>query len=362
VRDQTDGGLPAHPPGQGDRLAELCAAVSGGDPRSARLSTVRQLTQARPAGSLGRLDEVVHRVAAIRRTATSGPLPSVVSVLAGDHGVAAHGVSAHRHGLTGRVLRLIASGQAPVNIVAARVPASVECADFGLLEPVGEQRYKVAAGTGDICREDAMSPSQAHEAMSNGAAYAADRLASPSMLAVGEIGVGNTTAAAALACRLTGVPATKMVGAGSGVDEATVARKRQLIEQALSRTSRVPDDPMRILAALGGFEIAGNVGVILAAAGRGQVVVIDGAITAIAALIAVRLCPAVSGALIAAHCSTEPAHQATLHALGQQPLLDLGMRLGMASGAALALNLINSALAVAHLMPSATAVGLAVAT
>ena len=342
-----------------DRIAELCAAVTPPDPRSARLSAVRQLTLARTAGSLGRLDDLVHRIAAIRRAASPGPLPAVVSVLAGDHGVAARGVSVHQRGTTGQVLRLVAAGQAPVNIMAARVPAMVESADFGLLEPVGDQRYKVAPGTADICRADAMSPAQARQGILNGAAYAAERLGPAQLLAVGEIGVGNTTATAALACRLTGTSPAQMVGAGSGVGARIVERKRGLVEQALRRTRWVPDDPLRILAALGGHEIAGNVGVILAAAGRRQVVIIDGVITAAAAMVAVRLCPAAAGAIVAAHCSAEPAHKVLLDALGQPPLLDLGMRLGMASGAALALGLINSALAVADLTPSARCAGLA---
>lgn len=357
--ERTLGGRPAPAPDQDDRIAELCAAVTRPDPRSARLSAVRQLTRARTSGSLGRLDDLVHRIAAIRRTASPGPLSAAVSVLAGDHGVAAHGVSAHQRGITGQVLRLIAAGRAPVNIMAARVPATVESADFGLLVPVGDQRYKVAPGTADICHQDAMSSAQARQAVLNGAAYATERLVLAPLLAVGEIGVGNTTAAAALACRLTGTSPAGMVGAGSGVDAQTLERKRDLVEQALRRSRGVPDDPLRILAALGGYEIAGNVGVILAAAGHRQVVIIDGVITAAAAMVAVRMCPAAADALVAAHCSTEPAHKVLLEALGQPPLLDLGMRLGMATGAALALGLINSALAVADFTPSASSAGLA---
>jgi nicotinate-nucleotide--dimethylbenzimidazole phosphoribosyltransferase len=343
-----------------DRIAELTDAVVPPDPVSARLSAVRQLTRARTVGSLGRLDDLVHQIAAVRRAPSSGPLPAVVSVLAGDHGVAAHDVSAHKRGVTGQVLRLIADRKAPVNILADRAPATVQSADFGLFEPVGDQRYKVASGTEDICYADAMSAAQVRQAVLNGAAYAAERLAWAPLLAVGEIGVGNTTAAAALACRLTGTSPARMVGAGSGIGPQTLERKRGLVEQALRRTSGVPDDPLRILAALGGYEIAGNVGVILAAAGRAQVVVIDGVITAVAAMVAVRMCPAAAGTLVAAHCSTEPAHEVLLHELGQRPLLDLGMHLGMASGAVLALGLINSALAVADLTPSASSVGMRV--
>ncbi|WP_349879215.1 nicotinate-nucleotide--dimethylbenzimidazole phosphoribosyltransferase [Micromonospora sp. HUAS YX12] len=343
-----------------ETVAGLCAAVPLVDARCARLAKIMQLTRALPAGSLGVLDDLTGRIAAIRAEPTSGALPAIVSVLAGDHGVAVHGTSAYEHGFTGRVLRLIASGRAPVNILAAQVPARVEYADVGLVEPVGDPRYRVAAGTADLSRQDAMTGEQAHRAVLTGARYAAERLADRPLLGIGEIGVGNTTAATALAARLLGVPPTDLVGPGSGVGPAVVQSKRTLIEAALDRIGRLPDDPIRILAAVGGLEIAANVGVILAAAANRQVIVFDGTITAVSALTAVRLCPAVAGYLIPAHCSTEPVHRHLLEALGQPPLLDLGMRLGMASGAALALSLVNGALAVAHLTPEARAVDLAV--
>ncbi|MFJ6194862.1 nicotinate-nucleotide--dimethylbenzimidazole phosphoribosyltransferase [Micromonospora sp. NPDC092111] len=336
----------------------LCATVPPVDPHAVRLSQVRQRAQARPPDALGTLDAVAHRVAGIRRGAAPGPLPAVVSVLAGDHGVARHGTSRYRHGYTGRVLELIRAGLAPVCTLAARVPARVECADVGLAEPVGDQRYKIGPGTRDITRDPAMAPEQVVRAVLGGARYATERLTDVPMVAVGEIGVGNTTAATALAARLLDTDVADLVGAGSGVTADVVARKRRLIDTALTRHAGVPGDPLALLAALGGFEIAGNVGVILAAAGRRQVVVIDGTMTAVAALVAVRLCPASAGYLVAGHRSTEPAHQAVLADLGLPPLLDLGMRLGMAAGAVLALHLINGVLAVAESTPSARSAGL----
>jgi nicotinate-nucleotide--dimethylbenzimidazole phosphoribosyltransferase len=339
-------------------IRDLCDAVAPADRRQARLAQVRQLTAARPAGSLGRLDDAVLRVAAIRRTPRPAPLTAVVSVLAGDHGVAGHGTSRYRHGFTGRVLALINDGRAPVNRLAARVPARVETADLGLVEPVGDPRYRVAAGTADLCAADAMTAAETERALANGVRYADERLAGDGMVGVGEIGVGNTTATSALTARLLGVPAAATVGAGSGVDDATVLRKRALIETALTRTGGLPDDPLRLLAALGGLEIAGNVGVILAAAARRQVVVIDGTITAVAALIAVRLSRSVADHLIAGHCSAEPAHRLLLAELGLHPLLSLDMRLGMASGAAMAMSLLAGALEVAAETPDAVEAGL----
>ncbi len=341
-------------------VADLVAAVAPPERMHARLAQVRQRTLARPVGSLGRLDEISYQIAGIRRAPLTGPLPAVVSVLAADHGVARQGVSRFTHGLTGQVLGLINDGAAPVNLLADRVPARVETADFGLVEPVGDQRYKVAAGTHDICSADAMTEQEAADAVRNGARYAADRLADAEMVGVGEIGVGNTTTTSVLAARLLGTTAAAAVGAGSGVDSATVALKRALVDSALRRTAPVADDPMRLLAAVGGLEIAGNVGVILAAAARHQVVVLDGTITAVAALVAVRLCPSVRGYLIAAHRSAEPVHGLLLDALGTPPVLSLDMRLGMASGAALAMGLINATLVVATSTPNAASVGLTV--
>jgi len=317
------------------------------------------LTLARPADSLGELDGLVHRIAGMRGWSQPTPLSAAVSVLAGDHGVAAHGTSAFRDGVSAAVLRLITAGRAPVNILAGRASAVVHCADFGLREPVGDQRFKVAAGTCDISRADAMTPAQAGQAISNGIGYAEEVLGDAAMVAVGEVGLGNTTVSAALVARLLGRSAVDTVGAGSGVDPAVVARKRRLVDEALVRTRSTPDDPVRLLAALGGYEIAGNVGVILACARRRAVVVLDGYIAGVAALLAERMCPAVRDFLVAAHRSSEPGHGPVLDALGLCPILDLGMRLGMASGAALALPVINSALAVAADTPPARLVGLA---
>lgn len=343
-----------------DLLAQVCRSVAPTDPRSARLSRMRQLTLARPAGSLGQLDETVHRIAAIRGYVDGlGVLPSVVSVLAGDHGVARHRVSAFRPETTAAVFALVADERAPVNVLARQVPAPLHATDIGLAEPIGDQTYKVGAGTADLCAGDAMPVEHAHRAVDTGIRWATDRLASAALVAVGELGVGNTTSAAALAARLLGVAPDGMVGAGSGVDATTAARKRELVVQALARTASLPDDPVRLLAALGGYEIAGNVGVILSAASRRQVVVLDGFITGVAALVAVRLCPAVRGYLVAGHRSTEPGHAAVLAALGLRPLLALDMRLGMASGAVLALGLIGAALAVDVDVPPARLVGLA---
>jgi nicotinate-nucleotide--dimethylbenzimidazole phosphoribosyltransferase len=318
---------------------------------------MRQLTLARPPDSLGDLDAGYLKIAAIRAQTSPGPLHAAVSVLAGDHGVAVHGTSRFHTDVTAAVARLVAAGRAPVNTLAASASAEVYLADFGLTEPVGHQRFKVGAGTRDISRADAMSMSEAHQALANGRAHV-QSIAGAGMIAVGEIGVGNTTAAAALAARLLGQSASATVGLGTGIGPEQLVRKTSLIESALTRSAAVPDDPVRLLAALGGFEIAGNVGVILGAAERGMVIVLDGYITGVAALLAARICPAVTSFLVAGHRSREPGHAGVLGVLGLRPLLDLGLHLGMASGAALALPMINAVLAVGRDTPVALDVGL----
>lgn len=342
-----------------DMIDQVRGSIAEPDSRSARLSRMRQLTLARPAGSLGRLDETIHHIAAIRGEVVTASLPAVVSVLAGDHGVARRGMSAFRPEVTSSVLTLIEAGRAPVNVMAQRVPARVVFADFGLHEPTGSTRYRVGPGTADVCVEDAMPPHSAVTGIANGIAYARERLGDAAIVAVGEIGVGNTTVASALTARLLDLAPAEVVGPGSGVDDATVMRKRAIVEQALQRTNADGGDAVALLAALGGYEIAGNVGVILAAAAARQVVVLDGFITGVAALLAVRMCPTVGKYLIASHQSAEPGHAAILEALDLRPLLALEMRLGMSSGAALALGLINTMVSVTVDVPPARTVGLA---
>lgn len=337
------------------RLGALTDAVGAADRRSARLARMVAATGARPVGSLGRLDEIGWQVAGILRTHNVRPLPVVVSVLAGDHGVAEHGISAHRPEFTARLFAEIVAGRAPVCALAARVGGRVEAADLGVRTDTGDHRYKTGNGTADITRADAMTPGQALDAIEAGARFAQDVFPAGTMAACGEIGVGNTTSATALAARLLGVDPRDIAGKGSGVGEETVRLKTRLVEQALDRTSGLGGDPVRQLAALGGYELCGNVGAILAAAARGCLVVLDGCMTAVSALIACRLRPQVRDYLVASHLSTEPAHRLLLDELGLRPVLDLELRLGMGSGAALAAGPVNAVLAVTELAAGSTA-------
>ncbi|MCM2425605.1 nicotinate-nucleotide--dimethylbenzimidazole phosphoribosyltransferase [Streptomyces sp. RKAG337] len=338
-----------------ERLGALTDAVGAFDRRTARLARLVAATGSRPAGSLGRLDEIGWQVAGILRTHRVRPLPVVVSVLAGDHGVAEHGVSAHQPESTALLFAEIVAGRAPVCALASRVGGRVAAADLGLRTDTRDHRYKVGNGTADITRADAMTYGRALDAIEAGARFAHEVFPAGSMAACGEIGVGNTTSAAALAARLLGADPGDLAGRGSGVGEETVRLKARLVQQALERTSGLAGepvhggDPVRQLAALGGYELCGNVGLILAAAARGCLVVLDGCMTAVSALIACRLCPQVREYLVASHVSTEPAHRMLLDEMGLKPVLDLEMRLGMGSGAALAAGPVNALLAVTEL-------------
>jgi nicotinate-nucleotide--dimethylbenzimidazole phosphoribosyltransferase len=326
-------------------LADTIAAVSPPDRSAGRRFALRQAA-GRPAGSLGRLDDVLAQVAAVLGPEGTRP-QAAISVIAADHGIATRGVTRHEASVTADVLEWIDAGDAPVAILGKRAGARVVTADFGLRRPVGHARYRVGPGTRDITAHDAMSGSEAATAVANGIDYADTELRDAGIVAVGEVGVGNTSATAALVATLLDLPPDAVVGRGAGLGDDEFREKRRLVEAACARSGADASDPMRALAAVGGFEIAGNVGVILSLAAARRVVILDGYISSASALVACALCPAARDYLVAGHVSSEPGHRSVLDALGLTPLLDLGMGLGMASGAALALELVGAAFAVA---------------
>jgi nicotinate-nucleotide--dimethylbenzimidazole phosphoribosyltransferase len=288
----------------------------------------------KPRGSLGRLEELAVRVAGIRGDANPGRLRAAIVLAAADHGVAARGVSAYPQEVTRQMLANFEAGGAAVCVLARQVGAELRVFDLG-----------VGAPTDDISLGPAMSRERAEECVARGEATAADLAGEGfGVVALGEMGIGNTTAASALVARLLAVEPSAVVGRGTGVDDAGLARKVEVVRQALA--ANADDDALGTLAALGGFEIAFLSGVASGAAERGVVVLLDGFITGAAALAAERLSPGVREAMVAAHLSPEPGHRLVLDALELEPLLDLGLRLGEGSGAALALPLVQAALAI----------------
>jgi nicotinate-nucleotide--dimethylbenzimidazole phosphoribosyltransferase len=295
----------------------------------------------KPRGSLGRLEDLGCTIARIRGFIPDR-LESVIVVAAGDHGVTAEGVSAYPSEVTAQMVANFAAGGAAINVLAQQAGARLVLVDAGtavtfeheLVRPV-----RIGAGTANMAQGPAMTGDEVERALAAGAELAAELDAD--VVALGEMGIGNTTAASALTAALLGVAPERVCGPGTGLDAAGVARKVDVVTRALAVNEG--GDP---LAAFGGFEIAFLAGLTIGCAERNVVVLVDGFITAAAALAAVQRAPSVAAFLIASHRSPEPGHALVLDALGLEPLLDLGLRLGEGSGAALALPLLDASIAI----------------
>lgn len=306
-------------------------------------------TLTKPPGSLGALETLAIQLSAITGELKPSVMPPSVIVFAADHGVAAEGVSAFPQTVTAQMAANFAQGGAAVNVFARQVDARLEIVDVGI---IGDERIpgvinaKVRRGTGNMLEADAMLPEQALAAIDAGV-QAVERAiqAGAKCLMVGEMGIANTTASSAMLAVLTGEPVASLVGAGTGIDQQQLSHKVTVIERAIAARNADPEDPLAVLAKLGGLEIAAMTGAYLATARQCLPAIVDGFIATVAALIACRLCPAVRGYLIFGHRSQEPGHEVALRALDAKPLLDLGMRLGEGSGAVLAYPLLQSAAA-----------------
>jgi nicotinate-nucleotide--dimethylbenzimidazole phosphoribosyltransferase len=335
-------------------IEQTIRAVPEPDAAAAAAARAALDAKAKPPGSLGRLEDLACRLAAIRGTADPGRLTPVVVVCAADHGIAEEGVSAYPQEVTGHMLLAFAGGQAAICVLAREAGARLVVADLGVRAEVEHPAVldrRVRAGTANATRGPAMSREEAERAIAAGIGLADDGI-----VALGDMGIANTTAAGALtACLLERDPAA-VCGRGTGVDDAGLERKVAAVRRALAVNEPSPGDPLGALAAVGGLEIGALAGLVLGCAARRTPVLVDGFITAAAALVAVRLQPRCADILIAAHRSPEPGHGAILDALGLDPLLDLGMRLGEGSGAALALPLVAAALAVLSDMATLEAV------
>jgi nicotinate-nucleotide--dimethylbenzimidazole phosphoribosyltransferase len=299
----------------------------------------------KPAGSLGALEPLIERWAAISGAPPPAGLRAGVLVCAADHGHVLHGTSLFGQEVSTQVAAAAAQGATAVGVLARHGGHDLVVADVGLAGPTPDhvRAIKVASGTADMLAGPALDAQQVDAALATGAALAGELAdAGRDCLAIGEIGIGNTTTAAALACVLLDAAPSRMVGRGTGMDAAGLARKRATVDAAVTRHgTRL--GPREALMAVGGLELAALAGAVLEATRRRLPVVLDGYATAVAALVAVRLDPLAGEVLIASHRSAEPGHDAVLVELGLEPLLDLRMRLGEASGALLALGLIDAA-------------------
>jgi nicotinate-nucleotide--dimethylbenzimidazole phosphoribosyltransferase len=343
---------------------ELIDALGPLDAASMAEATASLDALTKPPGSLGVLESLVTQLAGI----SGMPRPTfprrAIVVAAADHGVVRQGVSAYPASVTGQMLANFLDGGAAINVLAAAVGAEVTVIDAGVASPIPAPapattdrepaerrpatliRAPVRPGTDDMTIRAAMRRAEAVRAIAAGLDVVEsleDR--GVDLIAVGEMGIGNTTAASAIVSALTGLPPARVTGRGTGIDDPTHGRKVETITRALARHRPDPADPIGVLAAVGGLEIAALVGVMLGAVAARRPVVLDGFITGAAALIVVGLAPGAAPRLIAGHRSSEPGHAIVLERLGLRPLLELDLRLGEGTGAALAIGLIDAGVA-----------------
>lgn len=323
-----------------------CPAPSASHEAAAR---ARQSVLTKPAGSLGVLETLAVTLAALQATERPRAASAPIILFAGDHGVAAQGVSAYPPAVTVEMLRNFAAGGAAVAVLARELGVPLTVVDAGTLavEPLpGVVTDKPRRGTRDFTVEPAMTAAELAAALAAGR-RAVEAAGPADLVLFGEMGIGNTTSAAAVAAALLGKDPAEIAGAGTGLDAGGIAHKVRVIERGLARHGLAgpQDDPGRVLAAVGGLEIAALTGAIVAAAQAGRPVLIDGFIVTVAALAATRLNPSCGPWLIYSHRSAERGHGAVLDALAARPVLDLNLRLGEGAGAAAALAVLRLACA-----------------
>ncbi|WFE68186.1 nicotinate-nucleotide--dimethylbenzimidazole phosphoribosyltransferase [Thiomicrospira sp. R3] len=316
---------------------------------------LRQTQLTKPAGSLGRLEELAVRLTAMQAREFPKMNQAWVSVFAGDHGLAQAGVSAFPAEVTAQMVHNFLHGGAAIAVLAKQQHMDFEVVDVGVSSDFQPQPYpeghkglviaKVAKGTASSLDQAAMSHAQCLAALEAGKQAAERAFAAQADCFIGgEMGIGNTSAASLLIAKLTGHALAPLVGAGTGLDSAGVERKRAILAQVLEKHAAVESqDALAVLATFGGFEIAALAGAYIRCAQLGLPVLVDGVISSAAALVAEQLCPGAKDWWIFSHLSVEPAHQVCLNALGAQPLLQLDLRLGEGSGAALAWPLVQQA-------------------
>ncbi len=349
-----------------ESLARLVAAIEPVDAAAAAAARARNDQLVKPPGSLGRLEEIGAWLASV-----SGSCPPAVPerpaaiVCAGDHGVLAQGISAWPKEVTAIMVGEFCADRAAVNALGATVGATVHVLDVGVASDVPAhprlERARVRDGTADLCEGPAMTRDEAAQAILAGATLVAQLIdeAGVDLVLTGDMGIGNTTPAACLIAAFTGRAASEVTGPGAGGDADAVRHKAEVVGRALERHAPDAADGLGTLAAVGGLEHAAIVGLILGAAGRRVPVILDGVSTVAAALAARAICPLALGYVIAGHRSTEPAATIALELLGLEPLLEMRMRLGEATGALLAVPIVQAGAAALGAMATFEEAGIA---
>ena len=311
------------------------------DKAAVAAARARQDMLTKPQGSLGKLEELSAQLAGIQGKAIPEIRDKAIVTMAADHGVTVEGTSAYPQEVTAQMVLNFLGGGAGINVIAGQVGARVIVVDIGVISPIedGSGRLlsrKVMSGTRNMAVGPAMTMEEAVAAVETGIEIVAAEVEKGlDIVGTGDMGIGNTTASSAICSVMTGRPVAEVTGRGTGVDDGQLKHKIAVIEKALTVNSPSQDQPLEVLAMVGGLEIGGLAGVMLGAASRRLPVVIDGFISGAAALIAAALAPNLSDYLIAAHVSVEAGHRVLLDHLGLKPLLDLDLRLGEGTGAAL---------------------------
>ncbi|GAA0424152.1 nicotinate-nucleotide--dimethylbenzimidazole phosphoribosyltransferase [Cocleimonas flava] len=308
----------------------------------------RQSQLTKPPGSLGELENIAIRLADLQQTKIPSASDISIAVFAADHGIAKEGVSAFPQEVTAQMVMNFLSGGAAISVLAKQLNANLEIVDVGILTPLPEQSgliiERAGAGTENAINGPAMTEDQLEIALTAGhhvIERATERDAK--IFIGGEMGIANTTSASALYCALLGLTPEETTGAGTGLDDAGIQHKTKVVEQIIKTHHKWGGDTKALLQHMGGFEIAALTGAYIHAAQNGLAIIVDGFISSVAALCSVKINPSVNDYLFFSHLSAEHGHQIVLESLKQKPLLDLGMRLGEGSGAAVAANLLISA-------------------
>lgn len=347
--------------GMEDRLARVTERIVPLDETAVDQAAQRLDSLTKPPGSLGRLEALAKQLAGITGEAMPRFPRKAVVVMAGDHGVCDEGVSAFPSEVTQQMVLNFLEGGAAVNVLARQAGADVYCVDVGVKAEVshpGLLNKNIRRGTANMSNGPAMSREEALQAMLVGVEIAAMLSEQGCRLfATGEMGIGNTTPSAAIGAVLAGLPVDHIVGRGTGIDDERLKHKADVIRRAIELNRPDPQDPIDVLAKVGGLEIAGLAGLILGAAALRSPIVIDGFISTAAALVAARICPAAVPYMIASHLSEERGHAALLEALGIRPAIRLEMRLGEGTGAALLFHFVEAAVRLMHEMATFESAG-----
>ncbi len=332
-------------------IEKTISAIMPLDEASMKVARERQAQLTKPEGSLGRLEELSIRIAGIQRKGAPAINHKAVVTMAGDHGVVAEGVGNWPQEVTAQMVENFLAGGAGINVMAKQAGARNIIVDIGVASELKPNpkllSRKVAKGTGNIAQGPAMTRQQAEQAVETGIAIVLEEIEKGlDIVATGDMGIGNTTASSAVCAVLTGRKPAEVTGRGTGITDEQLSHKASIVEKALSVNQPDAANPLDVLTKVGGYEIGGLAGVILGAASRGVPVVIDGFISGAAALLAAALAPRAKDYMIASHVSAESGHKYLLEHLGLKPLLDLGLRLGEGTGAALGIFLCETAVKV----------------